>query len=175
MTVSRDTTIVLGLSLGALILIIIGFVLGGSPWEARALRRDEQRTQLLQHVQNQVFQQYRETSILLTQEAYATRSWADPFYHRSISLYGAPEYRVVGDRSFELCSTFERSRGTNFPSREFVPFTESVTRDQESVIRSASYVDFQQHPVGRACWTIEAIRVDPTQGTTLFDLKNPSI
>ncbi|MCI0566323.1 DUF5671 domain-containing protein, partial [bacterium] len=91
------------------IAVISGFFLIGSPQTARLYRFDEQKVGDLQNIQWQVVNYWQaKTSLPETIEILN-----DPlrgFVAPSDPQTGEPyEYRVIGDKTFELCATFNRA------------------------------------------------------------------
>lgn len=87
--------------------ILSGFLIVGSPQEARMYRLDAQRVSDLQSLQYQVLYVYQQTEALPQSLA----ALNDPLSYYTVPLDPktgeAYEYRATGVRSFELCATFD--------------------------------------------------------------------
>jgi hypothetical protein len=159
MKLSRDTGILASLGGIALLLIGAGIVLGGSPWEARAIRRDQQLTQQLTVVQERIIAAHRTTNALPDQIPSAQDVPATITYTKNTPT------------SYTLCTTFERATMSN-------PFSSGVktfptTNDRTLPEIGVPYINFYGHPAGQACWKVANLRSD-TYGTLIFDVVPPA-
>lgn len=135
-----------GWGVGAVILctIVAGFVIIGTPWQARQSRFDEQRVSDLSQIQSEITSYWQAKQALpqsLSELSDATRGVMVPVDPQTGGSY---EYRASGPQSFELCATF------NAPSRA-----------QTMNSRSAPYMQIDsgkgmknswQHGGGRTCF-----------------------
>jgi hypothetical protein len=159
MTCSRDAKILLGISVVAVLFIGTGLFLGGSPWEARAIRRDQQLTQQLTVVQERIIAAHRTTNALPDQIPSAQDVPATITYTKNTPT------------SYTLCGTFERATMSN-------PFSSGVktfptTNDRTLPEIGVPYINFYGHPAGEACWKVTNLRSD-TYGTLIFDITPPT-
>lgn len=159
MKLSRDTGIIAGLGSITLLLIGAGLFLGGSPWEARALRRDQQLTQQLSVVQERIIAAHRTTKALPDQVPSAQDVPATITYTKNTPT------------SYTLCATFERATTSDpFSSgMKILPLTNGQTTPEIGV----PYLNFYGHPAGQACWKVTNLRSD-TYGTVIFDVEPPT-
>jgi hypothetical protein len=109
-----------------------GFYVLGSPSEQRLLRLDERRVEDLNGIRAGVNAYWRANQRLpdsLDDARQGTALYRDP-------VSGEPyEYRVLDERSYELCATFERA---------FTPEEPGLA------------VRFWPHPAGRHCYRLDA-------------------
>ncbi len=97
-----------GWGVGALILLTIaaGFLIIGTPWQARQYRLDEQRAQDLQSLQGQIISFYQSKQMLPS----VLSQLEDPTLYYNIPVdpvTGSPyEYIKDADLGFQLCATF---------------------------------------------------------------------
>ncbi len=111
----RDHTMLYGISIAAITLAAIGFVLGfvviGSPAEERARRIDQQRVNDLREMSYQI-EQYYQAEVMLPDtlsEVYTAQIPTDP-------ATGEPyTYEKTSENSFELCATFETAQQVDDP------------------------------------------------------------
>lgn len=104
----------------ALLSVVAGFFIIGTPGEIRALRYDEQKVSDLQSIQYQVVNFYQQKGELPEDLMYLNdpiSSFMTPVDPESGEAY---EYSVTGELSFKLCGTFNKptpdTRGTgNYP------------------------------------------------------------
>jgi hypothetical protein len=93
---------------GVLAIIVVGFIVGGTPSDVRALRFDETRISNLQDIQWQVTSYYQNHAVLpetldaLSNDISGYRAPLDPETNASY------EYKKTGTLSFQLCATFAR-------------------------------------------------------------------
>ncbi len=147
-----------GYAVGALVIVSIvsGFFVVGTPWQAREYRYDEQRVLHLQDIQAQLIEYWRQKEVLPA----ALDDLKD-----SISGYYVPEdpltnmpyeYRAKGDRSFEICATF------NAVSRVSTAQTRAYPAGADMYIKPELAGPWT-HTAGRACFerTIDPDRYPP--------------
>jgi hypothetical protein len=122
------------LILGMIVLVLgavgAGFYVLGSPGEQRLLRLDERRVEDLNGIRAGVNAHWRTNQRLpesLDDARQGTALYRDPV---SSDPY---EYRVLDERSYELCATFDR---------EFTPEEPALA------------VRLWPHPAGRHCFTL---------------------
>jgi hypothetical protein len=120
---------------GMIVLVVAAvgaaFYVLGPPSEQRLIRLDERRVEDLNGIRAGVNAYWRSNRRLpesLDQAREGTALYRDP---ESGAAY---EYRVLGERSYELCATFDRA---------FAP------EEPELAVRS------WPHPAGRHCFTLE--------------------
>lgn len=102
-----------------LVSVIAGFFIIGSPFEARENRFDRQKVQDLQSIQWQVVNYWQRTETLpetLDDLKEPLSGFMVPVDPQTGEPY---TYRVLGDRSFELCATFNNSDETDAPIAPF--------------------------------------------------------
>ena len=102
-----------GWAAGILVLlaIIAGFFIMGTPGEIRSYRFDGDRVRHLQDIQWQVvnyWQQKQKLPAALQELEDPISGYRIPLDAETGTLY---EYRVIGERSFELCATFNTDSG----------------------------------------------------------------
>jgi hypothetical protein len=94
-------------AIGVVVLVIIfGFYVAGSPQSQRARRFDDQRVNDLTNIQYQVVSYWQAKQKLpqsLDDLSDPIRGFVIPQDPETKAVY---EYRVIGDKSFELCATF---------------------------------------------------------------------
>ena len=107
---TQQAKIIIWASLGAALVVVIwGFVVAGSPFEARLVRFDNQRVSDLQGIQSQTVYFWQQKDKLpqsltdLTDNISGFKAPNDP---ESIQPY---EYKTTGSLSFELCANFDLS------------------------------------------------------------------
>ncbi|MDP3735555.1 MAG: DUF5671 domain-containing protein [bacterium] len=137
--------------------IIGGFLVIGSPKEARDRRFDDQRTSNLQEIQWQVIEHWRQRRSLPPDLAALTEIFGyvqplDPATTRP-----PYEYRVTGPNSFELCAMFSLPSGSASPKGAPYarypaapePASIYVDRvDEKFFVKGSSW----EHEAGRACF-----------------------
>ena len=139
---------------GAVILLVFlslvfAFSIMGSPGKQRALQFDQRRVSDIQQISHAINSYWeREGKLpldfeeLKTQPYLYIQSVKDP---RTQEFY---EYRVLGDKKYELCAVFETdSSEYQQRSRVKTPFTEQVW----------------EHGIGRACFEREAVSTQPVK------------
>ncbi len=124
-------------SIGVLAVIVVGFILAGSPAHQRALKFDEQRVADLQNIQSQVTTYWQKKSQLpstladLTDSISGYKAQVDP------ETSAAYEYQVQSATSFQLCANFD------LPSENTCP---------QAVPMLAPGSDNWDHGAGRVCF-----------------------
>jgi hypothetical protein len=89
--------------------VVIGIVLLGPPEEERARRLDQRRVRDLQGVEFSVREYWMTRGRLPSSLDEVSKASADPGYKPGDPVTGAPYgYRVLDDKSYELCATFDR-------------------------------------------------------------------
>jgi hypothetical protein len=86
--------------------ILAGFLIVGTPWQAREYRIDTQRVNDLQNIQWQIvnyWQQKQKLPASLADLGDSISGWNAPIDPKTGEAY---TYKVVGDTSFDLCATF---------------------------------------------------------------------
>jgi hypothetical protein len=117
----------------ALVTVVVAAALYvlGSPGEQRRLRLDERRVEDLNALRADIGAYWRVNRRLPASLGEASR---DPALYRDPVSGDAYEYRVLGERSYELCATFERPYSPDRP--------QLATR-------------FWPHPAGRHCFALD--------------------
>lgn len=98
----------IGVALIAVIAIIAGFFIIGSPTDVRMLRYDEQKTSDLQNLQYQIVNYWQQKQVLpgsLDELADPISGFMMPLDPQTNEPY---RYEPTGDTSFTLCATFNR-------------------------------------------------------------------
>ena len=134
--------------------IISGFAVIGSPKSQRLARYDEQKVADLQNIQSQILSYWQAKQVLPAN----LEDLRDPFSYYSIptdpQTNEAYEYRVTGNRSFEICTDF------NLES--------SQVAEKARISNAYYYVGMEnenwQHAEGRQCFSRT---VDPDRYPTL--------
>ncbi|OIO53276.1 hypothetical protein AUJ46_05365 [Candidatus Peregrinibacteria bacterium CG1_02_54_53] len=128
-----------GLSVLVIVVIISGFILGGSPFEQRRIRFDERRASDLQELQYQVIE-YWIAKGSLPQTINALESPLTGFMPPADPNTGeAYEYKALQKLTFELCATFETT-------------STSAEKNRPSVYEPFGTVNFWNHEAGRVCF-----------------------
>lgn len=142
-TLHRRKVDMVGAAVGALALmtVIAGFWLIGSPSHMRALRYDQQRVNDLQGIQYQIVNYWQQKRALPP----SLVALNDPLQGYSVPVEpgsGVPyEYKAESAFSFTLCSTFEAPSGV-------------VSRGEDISYPSGSGMEQSfSHGVGRTCYT----------------------
>ncbi|MFH0851884.1 MAG: DUF5671 domain-containing protein [Candidatus Peregrinibacteria bacterium] len=128
-----------GLSAIVAIVVITGFVSGGSPFEQRRIRFDEQRVSDLQEIQYQVIEYWIAKSALpasLADLQNPLTGFSMPTDPKTISPY---EYQPLKDLTFELCTTFETT-------------SESAGQFRGPIPVKPGSMDYWNHGVGHTCF-----------------------
>jgi len=135
--------------------IVIGFIVMGTPQAQRMKRLDGERISDLQSIQWQIVNYWQQKEMLpaalndLEDSISGYKAPADP------STYEPYVYRVIGDRTFELCATF------NIQSEE------SQIRDERYPSKSI-YDETWEHGKGETCFMRD---IDPE----LYPSKVPEV
>lgn len=123
------------------VLIVIGFVIVGSPYTQRAIRDDNQRVNDLQFIQGQIVSFWQQKNQILPATLadleYPISGFVNPKDPKTGQMY---EYRSLGGRKFELCATFA------LPSRN--PNSKLFLARSYGIIENENW----QHGVGRTCF-----------------------
>ncbi|MFH1444358.1 MAG: DUF5671 domain-containing protein [Candidatus Peregrinibacteria bacterium] len=128
-----------GLSVFVIVVIITGFILGGSPFEQRRIRFDELRASDLQELQYQVIE-YWVAKDTLPQTINDLESPLTGFMPPSDpNTGGAYEYQSLQKLTFELCATFETT-------------STSAEKHRPSVYEPFGTENFWDHGAGRVCF-----------------------
>jgi hypothetical protein len=121
--------------------IVSGFLIIGTPWEARLARLDNQRVQDLQSLQSQILSFYQQKQMLPV----ALNLLQDPTLYYNVPVdpeTGAQyEYMKNADLGFELCATFDAPSRATVDGRPTMP--------ESYGIKSG---DNWQHGIGRTCF-----------------------
>lgn len=131
----------------ALVSIIAGFFIVGTPWQARLYRYDDQKVSDLQSIQYQIVNYWQSKEKIPT----ALADLQDPisgFIVPHDPQTGLPyEYQVTGPMAFELCASFnaETQQGSQYATRTSAPIMPEGGRD---ITRDSWY-----HAAGRVCFT----------------------
>lgn len=120
---TRANLVGIGVGVLALLCVIAGFFIIGTPSEIRALRYDEQKVSDLQSIQYQVVYYYQQKGVLPEDLTYLNdpiSSFMTPKDPQSGASY---PYTVTGPLTFELCASFNEAtpdtKGMgNYPERD---------------------------------------------------------
>ncbi len=128
-----------------LAMIVLGFILVGSPSQQRKVRFDDTRVQDLSMIQSQITNYYSIKQVLPS----ALSDLANPLIGFSVPADpnggAAFEYNVKSSLSFELCATFEAESITNKSNViNAMPYYDGYNR---------SFDENWTHGVGRTCFT----------------------
>ena len=102
----RANSVTIAVALVGICTIAAGFLIIGTPWQARQYRLDEQRVSDLQTLQSEVLSFYQQKQALpasLSDLEDPTLSYSVPVDPDTGQRY---EYTKTGDLAFELCATF---------------------------------------------------------------------
>ena len=140
---TRDRSITLILSGIGLVTVVCGLVLGGNPLAARREQRDEERSLRLSRASSILHGAYSINETLpTTTEAYLDLLEGAGFTTPGAPISDIPDYRLLGNETYELCITFEeQSRLSGF-------------RFSQPTIQSEETPDFWSHSAGRTCYTV---------------------
>lgn len=142
-----------------LAIIVLGFILVGSPAQQRKVRFDDTRVQDLSMIQSQITNYYSIKQVLPS----ALSELANPLIGFSVPAdpNGGPafEYIAKSSLSFDLCATFEAAsigNGTDF-----------VNKTPYSVPYNMTAAENWTHGIGRTCFTrtIDPAMYPPVTGT----------
>lgn len=153
----RTPHVLIGLGFVAigLVTVILGFVAGGTPAQARREARDQLRSGGLSNVSGSVNSFYTMQNRLPTQDEYQsfysdrTRLWLDgnhPF------LSDHPSYRAINPTSYELCTTFESERKNTVNTIGMEPAT--ISKPGVYSYPATESPSFWDHPVGKTCYSV---------------------
>jgi hypothetical protein len=143
---SRQRSVGVGVSVLAIVAIVSGFFIIGTPQQARLYRFDDQKVTDLQNIQSQIvgyWQAKRALPATLTDLSDSIGGFAAPLDPQSQQAYG---YNVKGPLAFELCATFnaEAQKYSSAITR-FVPMAPGYSG-------KASSQDNWQHGAGLVCF-----------------------
>ncbi len=119
-TLHRRKANMVGAAVGALAVMTVigGFLIIGSPSHIRALRADDQRVRDLENIQGQVVSYWQQKQTLPAD----LEELHDPLSSYAVpeSPEGVPyEYEATGPRSFTLCATFEADASEEQPDSSY--------------------------------------------------------
>lgn len=145
---ARKRAVSIGTAVLAIVAIISGFFIVGTPQEARQARYDAERVSALQNIQNRVTDYWQAKRVLP----------ADLSVLENALQYGPlptdPDtgaryvYKITGAQSFELCATFSTKGGTSQYNEYVYPVTGVMATK-----------DNWQHGIGEVCF---ARTIDPS-------------
>lgn len=130
----------------ALVSIIAGFFIVGTPWEARLFRYDDEKVSALQSIQSQVVYYWQSKEALPENLEQLNDSISGFMVPRDPQTGAAYEYMVTGPLSFDLCATFNAAtQSTSYTlNRASVP----VMPGEKGMVQDNWY-----HDAGRQCYT----------------------
>lgn len=140
----RKRSVVIGVAILALVTIVAGFFIVGTPAQARLSRFDAQKVQDLQNIQSQVtsyWQAKRALPPTLTDMVKALPYGSVPVDPQTGNAY---EYAITGPLAFKLCASFNaENRGTQtwYPDRVASPYE-----------GKPMVADDWQHGTGKVCF-----------------------
>jgi hypothetical protein len=142
--------------------VIAGFVMFGTPWQAREYRLDAQRVADLRNVQLYILQYWQSKDALpanLTDLNDPISSSEVPTDPQSGSQYG---YKITGTTSFELCADFNAS------DYSATPYTQPEPANLYGVSSGGGISDYWGHAAGYICFdrTIDPQRYPPINTKT---------
>ena len=133
--------------------IVAGFFVIGSPREERLRRFDDQRTQDLQYIQNQIGEFYRAKGKIPQRPEELNDQFRGVIIPADPETEANYEYRAKAPLSFELCATFNRSSGDKFPkATPAMPFTSIKPVPAEGGLFVFGGITAWGHPAGRFCF-----------------------
>jgi hypothetical protein len=149
----RANTVAAAVGLVGVLTVAAGFLIIGTPWEARHYRFDAQKISDLQGIQSQIVTYWQQKQKLPASLA----ALNDP-----LSYYSVPtdpqnkenyEYQVTGEKSFRLCATFNSTADMSGKYGRTVPMMPGEYGTQDN----------WQHAAGRVCFerTIDPERYPP--------------
>lgn len=139
---NRDRSITLILGSVGLVTVICGLVLGGNPVTARRGQRDEERSLRLSRASSILNGAYSNTGALPgNTEAYLNLLQTAGFATPEAPVSDIPDYRQLGDETYELCITFEEQSHMG------------GVRFSQPTIQTEETPDFWSHDAGRTCYT----------------------
>lgn len=125
-----------GVSALFVVSLVAGFFIVGTPADQRERRMDSQRVTHLQELQWQLVSYWQNNETLPAELSGLSDSISYPVVPVDPETGMAYEYRVVGDKTFELCATFARASAEQFES----------TNTYDGINQS------WEHEAGRACF-----------------------
>jgi hypothetical protein len=137
---------VVGLAAGILVVatIVAGFLIIGTPWQAREYRYDTERVSHLQGIQSEIINYWRSKEVLPKQLPDLNNSLSGFYVLSDPKTNEAYEYRVISPLTFELCATFAASSRPNSLEERSVP----VKYPAGEMASDTWY-----HDAGRTCFT----------------------
>ncbi len=138
-------TVAIAVSVVMLAAVVTGLIVAGSPGQERARQYDQRRVSDLQTLANAIDQHWTRTKALpaspadlLGKREYYVSSVTDP---RTGEAY---EYRITGEKTYELCASFELEDASDALSKPRAPYP------------YPEGTDFWRHGSGRVCYAFEA-------------------
>jgi len=135
----KDSVITWGMNALVLLLIVVGFVLSGSPFEQRRIRFDEQRVSNLQEIQYQVIDSWIAKGALpasIDTLKSPLTGFVPPVDPETNNPY---EYRLTPPLTFTLCANFSTT-------------SESAALQRGTTPLKPGSMDFWDHGVGNVCF-----------------------
>lgn len=141
---SRKRAVSIGVAILALVTIVAGFFIVGTPAEARLARFDAQKVNDLQNIQSQVIYYWQAKQVLPTKLDDLNNSLAYGRVPVDTQTSQSYEYAATGKLSFELCADFNaESRANPAGLSADVP---------TALVREKIPADNWQHGAGRVCF-----------------------
>lgn len=141
---SRKRAVSIGVAILALVTIVAGFFIVGTPAQARLARFDAQKVNDLQNIQSQVIYYWQAKQVLPTKLDDLNNSLAYGRVPVDAQTGQSYEYAKKGELSFELCADFNaESRANPAGLSADVPMT---------LVREKIPADNWQHGAGRVCF-----------------------
>jgi hypothetical protein len=149
---SKPKIIAISISLIVIITLIFGFIMAGSPMEARNIKFDSQRISDLSNIQSALTDYYRANSSILPKDL-ITMSQSASYYGFNIKDPETGvnyEYRIIAQNQYELCANFS---------------LDSSVVNTQGMAYPVSTSDIWTHGVGRVCFdrTVGEIPAVPTK------------
>lgn len=143
---AKSRAVSYGAGVLAIVTIVAGFFIVGTPWQARLYRYDDEKITNLQTIQSQVVSYWQAKQNLPGTLGDLTDSISGFYVPNDPQTGTSYEYRVTGALSFELCASF------NAPTQRFSTSarTYPVEPGYPSKMPGA---DTWQHAAGRTCFT----------------------
>jgi len=141
--ISMNKPLIAGVSIGALVVLILGFLVNGSPSSVRAERFDQMRVSDLQQLQYSVTYYFQAKQMLPNTLQDLNTTMVDP--ETKMAVY---EYRKINTTKFELCATFSGDTLAEAMKKNIVPIN---TIDG---VKGSGW----EHGKGRVCFERE---IDP--------------
>lgn len=135
-----------GVGIVALVAVVAGFFIVGTPWEARLFRYDDEKVSALQTIQSQVVYHWQSKEVLPATLDELNDSISGFMVPRDPQTGAAYEYTVTGPLSFELCATFNATtQSTSYTINRAVPV---MPNGEKGTTQDNWY-----HDAGRECFT----------------------